>query len=142
MEQFELFEQTSPDTKWLLLTGHVLPDDYKFGLSVDRNDLGFVHSGWEQYRKYFDDTGGYYPALVQPAPSLGEDLHLDIGKAWVDFGLTLPDWPRMVLGYEYDYKRGNEATTEWGAVGTVLPSARNIAPASEEHQRRRPDHQI
>jgi hypothetical protein len=129
VEQFELFEQTSPDTR-LLLTGHALLDDYKIGLSLDRNDVGFVHSGWEQYRKYFDDTGGYYPALVQPAPRLDEDLHLDIGKAWVDFGLTLPDWPRLVLGYEYDYKLGNEATTEWGAVGTPPAVERNIAPAS------------
>ncbi len=129
LEQFNFFQQTSPDTK-LLLTGHVLPDDYKIDLSVDRNDVGFVHSGWEEYRKYFDDTGGYFPALFPAAPSLGEDLHLDIGKAWVDFGLTLPDWPRMVLGYEYDYRVGNEASTEWSAVGTVPGKARNIAPAS------------
>ena len=131
LEQFELFQQTSSDTK-LFLNGHALRDDYKIGLSVDRNDVGFLHSGWEQYRKYFDDTGGYYPALIQPAPSLGEDLHLDIGKAWVDFGLTLPDWPRLVLGYEYDYKQGNEATLEWGAVGAHSTTARNIAPASED----------
>lgn len=128
-EQFEFFQQTTPDTK-LLLTGHALLNDYKIDLSVDRNDIGFIHSGWEEYRKYFDDTGGYYPALVQPAPNLGEDLHLDIGKFWIDFGLTLPDWPRMVLGYEYDYRLGNEASTEWGAVGTVPGKSRNIAPAS------------
>jgi hypothetical protein len=130
LEQFELFQQTSPDTR-LLLDGHALLDDYNIALSVDRNDVGFIHSGWEQYRKYFDDTGGYDPALVHPAPTLGEDLHLDIGKAWVDFGLTLPDWPRMVLGYEYDYKQGNEATLEWGAVGTRSGTARNIAQAGE-----------
>ena len=129
VEQFELFQQISPDTR-LLLTGHALMDDYQIVLSADRNDVGFVHSGWEQHRKYFDDTGGYYPALIQPAPSLGEDLHLDIGKAWIDFGVTLPDWPRLVLGYEYDYRQGNEATTEWGAVGTLPATERNITPAS------------
>lgn len=128
LEKFGMFQQTSPDTR-LLVNGHVLADDYKIGLSVDRNDIGFIHSGWEQYRKYFDGTGGYYPSLIQPAPNLGGDLHLDIGKAWVDFGLTLPDWPRMVLGYEYDYKQGNEATTEWGSVGGV--TGRNIAPAAK-----------
>ncbi len=128
VEQFELTRQTNPDTRWLL-TGHALVDDYLVGLSVDRTDLGFIHSGWSQYRKYYDDTGGYYPALVQPAPTLGEDLHLDIGKAWIDLGLTLPDWPRLVLGYEYDYRQGNEASTEWGTVGTG--PARNIAPASQ-----------
>jgi hypothetical protein len=130
VEQFELLQQTGADTRWLL-TGHALVDDYKFGLAIDRNEFGFIHSGWEQYRKYFDDTGGYAPSLIQPAPSLGEDLHLDIGKAWIDFGLTLPDWPRLVLGYEYDYKQGDEAVTSWSAAG---PSAtgRNIAPASQQ----------
>jgi hypothetical protein len=129
VEQFELFQQTGSDTTFLL-TGHALVDDYKIVLSIDENDIGFIHSGFEQYRKYFDDTGGYAPSLVQTTPSLGEDLHLDIGKAWVDFGLTLPDWPRLVLGYEYDYRQGNEASAEWGAVGTVNGTARNIAPAS------------
>ncbi len=130
VEEFQLFQQTSHDTQWLL-NGHALRDDYKIGLSVNRNELGFIHSGWEQYRKYFDDTGGYAPSLIPQAPSLGEDLHLDIGKAWIDFGLTLPDWPRLVLGYEYDYKRGNEATTEWGAVGATRATTRNIAPTSK-----------
>jgi hypothetical protein len=36
----------------------------------------------------------------------------------------------MTLGYEYDYKQGNEATTSWGAYPqTAL--ARNIYPASK-----------
>ncbi len=130
LEKFEFFKQTSPDTK-ALLTGHLLRDDYKVVLSLDRNDIGFIHSGWEQYRKYFDDTGGYAPRLILPSPSLGQDLHLDIGKAWIDFGLTLPDWPRLVLGYEFDYKQGDEAITQWGAVGIAAGSARNIAPASK-----------
>ncbi len=130
VEQFEWFQQTSPDTKWLF-TGHVLPDDYSLGLSVDRSDAGFIHSGWEQYRKYYDDTGGYYPALLPSASTLGADLYLDIGRAWVDFGLTLPHWPCMVLGYEYDYRQGNEATLEWGAVGSVPTKTRNIAPAAQ-----------
>jgi hypothetical protein len=128
VEQFELFQQTSPDTTWHV-TGRALPDDYKIGLSLDRNDLGFIHSGWEQFRIYYDGTGGYYPALIRPTPQLGGDLHLDNGKAWVDVGLTLPDWPRLVLGYEYDYRQGDEATTEWGAVGVGLTTARGIAPS-------------
>ncbi|HSY18332.1 MAG TPA: c-type cytochrome domain-containing protein [Candidatus Acidoferrales bacterium] len=129
VEQFELLDQTGPDTRWLL-DGHALLDDYKINLAVDRNDIGFVHSGWEQYRKYFDDTGGYAPLLTPAAPSLGRDLHLDIGKAWIDFGLTLPDWPRLVLGYEYDYKQGDEATTSWNAVGPQ-GTGRNIGPADK-----------
>lgn len=130
LEQFKWLEQTSPNTK-VLLTGHALPDDYQVGLSVDRNELGFIHSGWEQYRTWFDDLGGYDPALIRPTPRLGEDLHLDTGKAWIDFGLTLTDWPKLVLGYEYDYQQGNEASSEWSSVGANMATARNLAPASQ-----------
>ncbi|HEV2693685.1 MAG TPA: c-type cytochrome domain-containing protein [Verrucomicrobiae bacterium] len=130
VEQFELLQQTGTDTRWLL-TGHALLDDYKINLAIDRHDFGFIHSGWEQYRKYYDDNGGYAPLLIPAVPSLGQDLHLDIGKAWIDFGLTLPDWPRLVLGYEYDYKQGNEATTAWGAVGTDHNTTRSVAPTGK-----------
>ena len=36
----------------------------------------------------------------------------------------------MTLGYEYDYKKGTEATTSWGLYGTGA-NARNIAPAAK-----------
>ena len=129
-DHFELFKQIDPNTK-LVVSGHALRDDYEVELALDRSDLGFLHSGWQQYRKYFDDLGGYDPKLVNSVPSLDQDLHLDVGKAWVDIGLTLPDWPRLVLGYEYDYRQGTEATTEWNTVGTNSATARNLGPASE-----------
>ena len=128
--EFQLFQQTAPDTA-VLLSGHALRDDHKIDLSIERTDLGFVHSGWEEYRKYYDNLGGFHHAATTPdVLSLDQDLHLTIGKAWVDFGLTLPHWPRMVLGYEYDYRRGNEASTAWSVAGTGA-DARNIAPASD-----------
>ncbi|HEX3987886.1 MAG TPA: c-type cytochrome domain-containing protein [Verrucomicrobiae bacterium] len=129
LEKFELFERASPDTK-VLVTGHVLRDDYKLQLDVDRNDFGFVHSGWEEYRKYFDDVGGFDPGLFPQAPNRGDDLHLDIGRAWIDLGLTAPDLPKMVLGYEFDYRQGDESSLEWGSVGANRDTARNILPDS------------
>jgi hypothetical protein len=129
LERFDLFEQIDPNTGRSLY-GHAFRNDYKVALDLDRNEVGFIHTGWEQYRKYYDDTGGYFARETPQAPlSLGRDLHLDMGRAWIDFGLTLPRWPRMVLGYEYDYKHGDEATTSWGADG--VPDPRNIAPNSK-----------
>ena len=77
LAQFDLTEKITPGAK-LSLSGHALLDDYKFVLSLRREDLGFIHSGWEQYRKYFDDTGGYYQALVGTA--LGDDMVLASGN--------------------------------------------------------------
>jgi len=128
--EFQLFQQTGPDSA-VLLSGHALRDDHKIDFSLQQTDFGFVHSGWEEYRKYYDDIGGFRHSATTPdALSLDRDLHLTLGKAWVDFGLTLPDWPRMVLGYEYDYRRGDEAVTSWSVAGTGA-DARNIAPASK-----------
>jgi mono/diheme cytochrome c family protein len=131
LENFEIKEQIKPDTT-ATAGGHVLRDDYKLRLSLEKNDIGFIHSGWEQYRKYYDDTGGYFPSFNPPSVSLRRDLHLDIGKAWVDFGLTLPNWPRMVLGYEYDYQTGEKSLTEWGDVVGPGGNSRKINPATKK----------
>jgi hypothetical protein len=127
LENFDFFQQSSPDTR-VRLDGHALRDHYQLALSLDTTERGFVHAGWDQYRKFYDDLGGFTPALG--TSSLDRQLYLDIGKAWIDFGLTLPDWPRLVLGYEYDYKRGTEATTSWGSAGEGA-SLRNSAPAAK-----------
>src|SRR4051812_9540267 len=102
-ENFELFYQPDKNTKGSI-TGQALLDDYDVTLQAERNDLGFFHTGFQNYKKYFDDTGGYFPGKVNTPLSLNRDLHLDIGKIWADFGVTLPNWPRMVFGYEYDFK--------------------------------------
>ncbi len=128
LDRFEMFGNSGPDTKYSF-SGHVLRDDYKLDYSLDRNDLGFIHAGWDQFRKYSSDTGGYDPGISATSPSLGHDLFLDIGKAWIDFGLTLPHWPQMKLGYEYDYKQGSESLINWGSYGAG--GQRAIAPAAE-----------
>lgn len=130
LENFELFKQVDPNTK-VQASGHATVDDYKLSLSAERRELGFVRSGWSQFRKYYDDTGGYLPGPdAHPPLSLDRDLYLDRGRAWIDFGLTLPNWPRMVLGYEYAYRFGDEATTAWGS--DLFPDGpHNIAPTSK-----------
>ncbi len=125
--EFDLWQRTGPDSTFSG-NGHLLRNDYKLQFANQKDDFGFVHYGWEQYRKYFDDTGGYDPPFVPTAPSLNQDLSLTIGRAWVDFGLTLPNWPKMVLGYEYQYKRGEESTLEWGYT---TPGGKAVDPASQ-----------
>ena len=127
VEAFELSEQISPATKYTL-SGHALTDDYLATLLVERSERGFARFGFEQFRKYDVDTGGYYPAFTPSVFRLDQDLHLDVDRAWADFGLTLPDWPRLVFGYENQYRNGEKATRQWGAVTEGLDT-RNIYPA-------------
>ena len=122
-----MLEQTGPNTTFSL-SGHIEPNVYNLELKDEQTDFGFIHAGWNQYRKYFDDTGGYDPLVSPSAPNLGRDLFLDIGRGWADFGLTLPGWPQMVLGYEYQYRQGNESSLSWG---TAIQGGPSINPASD-----------
>ena len=130
VENFEVITKPSPDSR-ITSFGHAYRDDYLFELDADRTDIGFSHFGWSQFRKYYDDTGGYYPALSPPAYDLNRDLHLDVGRAWVDLGLTLPRLPTITLGYEYQYRRGDQATLQWGPVGEGTNS-KSIFPAFKD----------
>jgi hypothetical protein len=107
-------------------TARALRNDYKVTLSLERTNLGFAHMGWEQYPEYYNSVGGYYPTATPPAASLNRDLRLDLGQAWTEFGLTLPSWPSIVLGYEYRYKAGAKSLTAWLPTTNIL--YKNILP--------------
>jgi Planctomycete cytochrome C len=127
-ERFSFKKQLAPD-ETLTLDGHAIaPDnDYSVKLELRKTELGFIRGGVDEWRKYYDDTGGFYRPFSPPSFDLNRDLHLDEGKAWIDFGLTIPDLPQIVLGYEYQFRDGNKSTLEWGNIG-----GKNIYPASEE----------
>ena len=140
VQSLYLEEQLTPDRR-LTLEARAFPnnEDFRFKLQVDQRDFGFARFGFEQYREYYDDTGGYYPGLTPSSFDLNRDLHLDIGRAYVDFGLTLPNWPRMVIGYEFQYRDGEKSILQWGDVGTIEPQfnpdttdAKKIYPATKQ----------
>ncbi|HXT39894.1 MAG TPA: c-type cytochrome domain-containing protein [Candidatus Angelobacter sp.] len=112
-ERFEMTEPVGKDAE-LKVEGRALfpQEDYRIALTLARPDLGFVRAGFDTYRKYFNDAGGSFSN--QPPPTLNRDLYVNNGKAWFDLGLTLPNWPKLVLGYEYQFRDGNESTLQWG----------------------------
>jgi cytochrome c len=133
-EKFSFTQQVNPDEK-ISVTGHaIVPNqDYELKLSVDRTDLGFVHAGFDEWRKYYNDTGGYDPVMTPPEFNLNRNLYVDNGRAWIDFGLTLPNQPQVVVGYEYQFKNGDESTLDWGkdVNGKPNPNPKEIYPATQ-----------
>jgi hypothetical protein len=127
VQNFSATEQISPDEK-VSLAGHaIVPDqDFDFNLALDKTDRGFIHAGFDQWRKYYATDGGLDPALLPPEFNSDSDLYVDNGRAWIDFGLDLPRWPQIVLGYEYQYRKGNESTLDWGTA-----NGKNIYPSTE-----------
>jgi hypothetical protein len=126
-EQFSFTQQTSPDEK-ISVTGHaIVPnDDFELNYAVDRTDTGFIHAGFDEWRKYYNDVGGYNPTVTPSEFSLNRNLYVDNGRAWIDFGLTLPQLPQIVLGYEYQFQNGNMSMLDWGYA-----NGKNIYPATQ-----------
>ena len=105
----------SPDTT-LLFNGHVLPDDYQ---SLRGHWTETIWGSSMRAGSNFANTTTIPAALIRSC-SRRRRVWMKIciwmiGKAWVDFGLTLPDWPRLVLGYEYDYRVGQRSAHTNGA---------------------------
>jgi hypothetical protein len=130
-EEFSITDRLGNHGKATLI-GRALRDDYRISLTLERRDVGFTRFGAERYRKYFDDSGGYFPKFFPSIFSLNRDLHLDQVRAWVDFGLTVPDWPKLTVGYEYQFRQGEKSTLQWGVVNqgsdlrSIYPAAKTI----------------
>jgi hypothetical protein len=136
LDQFLIKQQLDGDRRFTM-SGHALRDDYKLTLSLEKTEGMFVHAGFEQFRKYFDDSGGYYApyaagGLYPPFASLGRDLHLDLGKAWIEAGGVTPFGLQLTGGYEFHFKDGEKSLTQWKPTGpdndprNILPISKNI----------------
>jgi hypothetical protein len=117
------------------LSGRAIFDqhDYAVRLEIINPAVGFLRAGFVQYRKYYDDSGGYhvFPVVGAQMIELDEDLYVDIGRFYVELGLTLPKWPQLVLGYERDYRDGHKSMIEWGTA-TGGGRSRGVFPALKD----------
>jgi hypothetical protein len=113
----------------LTLSGHALRDDYKFTLAVESRDGRFIRAGYEQFRKYYDDSGGTWSGTV--VPPLGKDLHLDLGHAWIEAGGITAFGLQLVGGYEYNFREGEKSTLQWMPTDTPA-GPKSILPNSKE----------
>ena len=107
------------------------PHNLDFTLNLERQDIGFVRGGFEHFRSYSNNVGGYYtPFATEFAPSfeLDRNLHLDRGRIWTEIGIDRPRFPSITLGYEYRFKDGEKSTLYWGA-STQDDLTRNILPS-------------
>lgn len=133
-EEFSFTQQLTPGEK-ISVTGHaIVPNnDFELNYAVDRTDTGFIHAGFDEWRKYYNDVGGYNPTVTPSDFSLNRNLYVNNGRAWIDFGLTLPQQPQVVLGYEYQFKNGTKSMLDWGNVSGDGggPNGKNIYPATQ-----------
>jgi hypothetical protein len=137
VEEFTLDQVLKGDWK-CHLEGRAIFDenDYRLDLQVIKPELLYVRAGYTEYRKFSDDTGGYYQFFSVPSFDLAKELQLDMGRLYVEVGLIKPDAPKLTVGYERQTKDGTKSLLEWGSVSeTVLglgATSRKIYPSYKD----------
>jgi hypothetical protein len=106
-------------------------DDYKLRLELAKADVWFVRAGFTQFRSYDDDQGAFFRGFTPSSFSSHSDPSLRDGDIFVEAGLTLPNLPKITVGYERQYRQGSDSPLTLGAV-TQGSNTRGIYPAEQD----------
>jgi hypothetical protein len=128
------FKKTLSDGTVMEFDGHVIPDDndHSSELSVFKKDLGALDIRYTVFRKYYDDSGGYYyPFTTLPTNDSGRDLKMDMGNFMVALRPDLDNLHNITLLYERHVKKGKKSRLTWAEVKEGA-TAKAIGPSWQE----------
>ena len=101
-------------------------NDYLFNCDLKKEGLGEINFEFKQFRKYYDGTGGYFPAFKQmgadyPATygQIDRSLFMDIGNFKIEGVLEKENQPKYTVEYEREYRKGTKSLISWGPVTGV-----------------------
>lgn len=114
------------------MDGHILPgnEDYLAKIELSYPDVGYIRTGYHQFRTWYDGHGGFFPPNGQFFQLYDNDLSLDRGDVWVELGLRMPNLPEITFRYDHQFRDGKKDSTEWGDTNlTDEFGTRNIVPS-------------
>ncbi len=126
-------ERSFGDNGTLRMEGRAIlnNNDYLLDLRFDEEGKGFVSAGYESFRTWDDDSGGFFPRDGGVFPEyIGDELELDRSKAWLHLGLRRHGLPTVDLRYRHESRDGEKSSLAWGETSlTGGYGERSIVPA-------------
>lgn len=127
------------DDLTLLIEGHALfgSEDYDISMTLNKEDIGYVKSGFSQFRTWYDGSGGFVPDVANAwIPLYDDELSVDRGRLWFEAGLRMEDVPEITFGYSHEWRDGTKDSTSWGQSG-LIPLSYGIVPTLNNIDERR-----
>ena len=139
VEDFWVFRRVGDVT--IKMEGEAIPqnNEYEGVVEIKKKGIGFIKFDYQEFRKYYDKTGGvYYPYIgyrsvgsplrVTDNP---KELALDIGHFGIETGLRMEGLPELTVGYEREFRTGSKSRLTWGTITDANPNlpGRKVAPA-------------
>lgn len=129
IENFELTREG--DDSILKFEARIIPynEDYRLSVRFDKTDRYYVDAGFQQFRVWYDGSGGYFRPRDMYFRLFDEDLSIDRTTAWIEAGVYLPKEILLRFRYEHRAREGTKDSTLWGDSNAPAPyGTRNIAP--------------
>jgi hypothetical protein len=121
------FTQDLKNSTTLTLDGHALPglEDYEANLSLTKAGLGYIKTGYKQFRTWYDGSGGYMPQLsaLYTEPGYGDDLHVDRGEFYFEAGLRMENLPEITFRYKHAFRDGQKDSTSWSERPSITSTS-------------------
>ena len=120
------------DSTTVTLDGHALPglEDYEFNLNLTKNDVGYIKTGYKQFRTWYDGSGGFLQGAQMATPAWGDELSIDRGQFYVEAGLRMDKLPEITLSYKHDFRNGQTESLTWGeGIPSGINNTFKLAPA-------------
>lgn len=142
IEDFHYEDQVAKKTT-LTLDGRAIVDnhDYNLGVNLQKDGLGYVRFGFENFRTWDSTDGGFSLTDLMAYSLPGDALGLDRGKISLEAGYTADGKPNFTLKYTHSYRNGEEGSTLWGPVHDsygnlyrLYPGIDNIDETSDNFQ--------
>lgn len=116
----------------LRIDGKAIVGDNDFlihALLKDENNGWYLDAGFKENTIFYVGSGGYSPGGLWVQPH-DDQLDLQRGEGWLEFGLNKGAWNLKVRG-SHQYRKGQKDSTMWGdsiynGLGTA---ARKVVPA-------------
>jgi hypothetical protein len=105
-------------------------DDYRVRARFDWRERYYIDAGYEQFRVWYDGSGGYFRPTGTTFVLFDEDLSLVRSKLWTELGAATESGTYFKLRYERRTRDGTKGTTHWGDTNLVGNpyGTRNVVP--------------
>ncbi len=111
------YEMDVNDTTSLSIDGHAIPglEDYEFGMLLSKEKLGYLKIEYDQFRTWYDATGGYSSLAGNPrVVPFDDERYVDRGELSFEAGLRMEDLPEVTFRYTHAYRDGEKDSLAWG----------------------------
>ena len=131
----EDFHYQSITEKYSLnIDGRALPgqNDYKFSADLRRDEFGYLRFSYDQYRVWYNSSGGYYPPTGQFYQLSDDAFGVNRGNFSFEGGLTPKEGAQVTFKYNHSFRVGEKSSTEWGITHPTPDVTQGLSPTSNK----------